>query len=96
MAFIKLIKMMIAPIIFCTVVIGIAGMEDMKKKSAKPAAWPFCILKSSARLALVVGLFMVNILQPGVGMHIDVDSLDTKGISGLYGPRKDANHGGFL
>ena len=38
-AFIKLVKMIIAPIIFCTVVIGIAGMEDMKK-SARPAVWP--------------------------------------------------------
>lgn len=43
--FIKLIKMIIAPIIFCTVVIGIAGMEDMKR-SAAPAAWPCCISRS--------------------------------------------------
>ena len=46
--FIKLIKMIIAPIIFCTVVIGIAGMEDMKKKSVKRAVWPCCTLRSSA------------------------------------------------
>ena len=48
-AFIKGIKMLSAPIIFCTVVVGIAGMEDMKR-SARRAALPFCILKSSALL----------------------------------------------
>ena len=45
--FIKLIKMIIAPIIFCTVVVGIAGMEDMKR-SARPAGWRCCISRSSA------------------------------------------------
>src|SRR5450759_1450988 len=76
--FIKLIKMIIAPIIFCTVVVGIAGMEDMKKvgKTGGLALLYFEIVSS---IALVVGLTIVNVLGPGVGMNIDPNSLDTKG-----------------
>ena len=85
--FIKLIKMMIAPIIFCTVVIGIAGMEDMKKVG-KTGGMALLYFEIVSTLALVVGLFMVNILQPGAGMHIDVHSLDTKGIAAYTGPGK--------
>ena len=63
--FIKLIKMIIAPIIFCTVVIGIAGMEDMKKvgKTGGLALLYFEVVSS---IALIVGLVIVNIVQPGV------------------------------
>src|SRR5690349_7291440 len=75
--FIKLIKMMIAPIIFCTVVVGIAGMEDMKKvgKTGGLALLYFEIVSS---IALVVGLVIINIVQPGTGMNVDVNSLDAK------------------
>src|SRR5512143_3686624 len=64
-AFIKLIKMIIAPIIFCTVVVGIAGMEDMKKvgKTGGLALLYFEIVSSSA---LLVGIVIVNTVQPGV------------------------------
>src|SRR6187455_3734530 len=72
--FIKLIKMIIAPIIFCTVVVGIAGMEDMKKvgKTGGLALLYFEIVSS---IALVVGLVIINIVQPGAGMNIDPASL---------------------
>jgi aerobic C4-dicarboxylate transport protein len=85
--FIKLIKMMIAPIIFCTVVIGIAGMEDMKKvgKTGGLALLYFEVVSS---VALVVGLVVINLLQPGAGMNIDPKSLDTKGIAAYTGPGK--------
>src|SRR5438309_9583916 len=85
--FIKLIKMMIAPIIFCTVVIGIAGMEDMKKvgKTGGLALLYFEVVSS---IALVVGLVIVNIAQPGVGMNIDPATLDTKAIAQYTGPGK--------
>src|SRR5690349_21602385 len=75
--FIKLIKMIIAPIIFCTVVVGIAGMEDMKKvgKTGGLALLYFEIVSS---IALVVGLVIINIVQPGTGMNVDVNSLDAK------------------
>ena len=79
-AFIKLIKMIIAPIIFCTIVVGIAGMEDMKKvgKTGGLAVLYFEVVSS---IALVIGLFVVNLWQPGVGMNVDVSTLDTKGIA---------------
>jgi len=85
--FIKLIKMIIAPIIFCTVVVGIAGMEDMKKvgKTGGLALLYFEIVSS---LALVVGLLIVNFAQPGTGMNVDPKSLDTKGIAAYTGPGK--------
>ena len=85
--FIKLIKMMIAPIIFCTVVVGIAGMEDMKKvgKTGGLALLYFEVVSS---IALVVGLLLVNLLKPGAGMNIDPATLDTKALSAYTGPGK--------
>lgn len=78
-AFIKGIKMLIAPIIFCTVVLGIAGMEDMKKVG-KTGGLALLYFEVVSTIALLVGLVVVNVLQPGVGMNIDPASLDTKGI----------------
>ncbi len=86
-AFIKLIKMMIAPIIFCTVVVGIAGMEDMKKVG-KTGGMALLYFEVVSTLALIVGLIVVNVMQPGVGMNIDVHTLDTKGLSAFAGPGK--------
>ena len=85
--FIKLIKMIIAPIIFCTVVVGIAGMEDMKKvgKTGGLALLYFEVVSS---VALIVGLIVVNLVQPGAGMNIDVATLDTKGIASYTQPGK--------
>ena len=85
--FIKLIKMIIAPIIFCTVVIGIAGMEDMKKvgKTGGLALLYFEVVSS---IALVIGLVIVNVVQPGVGMNVDASALDTKSIAAYTGPGK--------
>ena len=93
--FIKLIKMIIAPIIFCTVVVGIAGMEDMKKvgKTGGLALLYFEIVSS---LALVIGLVIVNLVQPGAGMHIDPKALDTKAISAYTGPGKMVGTTDFL
>jgi aerobic C4-dicarboxylate transport protein len=78
--FIKLIKMIIAPIIFCTVVIGIAGMEDMKKVG-RVGGKALLYFEVVSTLALVIGLVVVNVLQPGVGMNIDVATLDTKALT---------------
>ena len=94
-AFIKGIKMLIAPIIFCTVVLGIAGMEDMKKvgKTGGLALLYFEVVSS---LALIIGLIIVNVLQPGSGMNIDPASLDTKGIVAYTGPGKIGTTTEFL
>src|ERR1035437_6867048 len=80
--FIKLIKMIIAPVIFCTVVTGIAGMEDMKKvgRVGGKALLYFEIVSS---LALAIGLLVVSVIQPGVGMNADVTKLDTKALTAL-------------
>lgn len=85
--FIKLIKMIIAPIIFCTVVVGIAGMEDMKKvgKTGGLALLYFEVVSS---IALIVGLLIVNVVQPGAGMHVDPASLDAKSVAAYTGPGK--------
>ena len=93
--FIKLIKMIIAPIIFCTVVVGIAGMEDMKKvgKTGGLALLYFEVVSS---IALVVGLVIVNFVQPGAGMNVDPAALDTKGIAAYTGPGKMASTTDFL
>jgi aerobic C4-dicarboxylate transport protein len=93
--FIKLIKMIIAPIIFCTVVVGIAGMEDMKKvgKTGGLALLYFEIVSS---IALVVGLVVINLVQPGSGMNIDASTLDTKSIAAYTGPGKMASTTEFI
>jgi aerobic C4-dicarboxylate transport protein len=74
-AFIKLIRMLIAPIIFCTVVTGIAHMADMARvgRVAIKAIVYFEVMTS---IALVIGLLAVNILKPGAGMNVDVSKLN--------------------
>ena len=77
--FIKLIKMMIAPIIFCTVVTGIAGMENMKA-IGKTGVLALLYFEIVSTIALVVGLVIVNVVKPGVGMNVDVSTLDAKSV----------------
>jgi aerobic C4-dicarboxylate transport protein len=85
--FIKLIKMIIAPIIFCTVVVGIAGMEDMKKVG-KTGGLALLYFEVVSTLALIIGLVIVNFVQPGVGMNVDASTLDTKSIAAYTAPGK--------
>jgi len=78
--FIKLIKMIIAPIIFCTVVTGIAGMEDMKKVG-RVGAKALIYFEILSTVALLIGLVVVSVIQPGVGLNADVTKLDTKALA---------------
>lgn len=78
--FIKLIKMIIAPIIFCTVVTGIAGMDDMKKVG-RVGAKSLLYFEVVSSIALVIGLAVVTLIQPGAGFNADVSSLDTKALA---------------
>ena len=78
-AFIKMIKMLIAPIIFCAVVHGIAGMEDLKRVG-RVGIKALIYFEVVTTLALIVGLVIVNILQPGAGMNVDAKAIDTKSI----------------
>jgi len=93
--FIKLIKMIIAPIIFCTVVVGIAGMEDMKKVG-KTGGLALLYFEVVSTIALIVGLVTVNLIQPGAGMNVDASTLDTKGIAAYTGPGKMVGTVDFL
>ena len=74
-AFIKLIRMLIAPIIFCTVVSGIAHMADMTRVG-RVAIKALVYFEVMTTVALIVGLLAVNILQPGTGMNVDVSKLN--------------------
>ena len=78
--FVKLIKMAIAPIIFCTVVSGIAGMQDMKAVG-KTGGYALLYFEIVSTLALVIGLVVVNLAEPGVGMHVDPSTLDASSIA---------------
>jgi len=93
--FIKLIKMIIAPIIFCTVVVGIAGMEDMKKVG-KTGGYALLYFEIVSSIALIVGLVIVNVVQPGAGMNIDASTLDTKGIAAYTKPGQMQSTTDFL
>ncbi|MEY3761389.1 MAG: hypothetical protein RIR39_2880, partial [Pseudomonadota bacterium] len=78
--FIKLIKMIIAPIIFCTVVTGIAGMQDMDKVG-RVGIKALLYFEVVSTLALIIGLIVVHVIKPGVGMNVDASTLDTKSLS---------------
>ncbi|HKS57712.1 MAG TPA: dicarboxylate/amino acid:cation symporter [Steroidobacteraceae bacterium] len=79
-AFIKLITMLIAPVIFCTVVVGIAAMERMRDVG-KTGVLALVYFEVVSTLALIVGLVIVNVVQPGAGMNIDPATLDPKAVA---------------
>jgi Na+/H+-dicarboxylate symporter len=89
-AFIKFVKMMIAPIVFCTIALGIAKMSNMKEvgKTLVKAMGLFYLLTF---IALATGLAAVYLMQPGVGMHISPSALDPS-IAAKY-VKPDAPHG---
>jgi len=80
-AFIKLVKMIIAPVIFLTVVTGIAGMRDLEKVG-RVAGKAMIYFLTFSTLALIVGLIVGNLIQPGAGLHIDPATLDPKAVAG--------------
>lgn len=79
-AFVKLIKMVIAPVIFLTVCTGIAGMADLKQ-TGRIAGKAMLYFLCFSTLALVIGMVVANVVRPGAGMHIHADSLDTRSVS---------------
>lgn len=93
--FIKLIKMIIAPIIFCTVVIGIASTDDVKKVG-KTGALALLYFEVVSTLALVIGLVVVNVVRPGVGMNVDLRTLDSSAVQAYTGARKLESAKDFL
>jgi len=93
--FIKLVKMIIAPVIFLTVASGIAAMGDLKKvgRVAGKALLYFLVFST---LALFVGMLASHIVQPGAGLHIDPASLDHKTVANYVNQAHDATVTGFL
>ena len=92
--FIKLIKMLLAPVIFATIVVGIARMGDLKEVG-KVGAKALLYFEVLSTIALVVGLLVVNILKPGVGMNVDPATLDGKSIS-AYTSAAETQHAGAV
>jgi len=95
LGFIKLIKMLIGPVIFCTVVTGIAGVEDMKKVG-KTGGLALLYFEVMSTVALCVGLVVVNLFKPGSGMNVDPRTLDAGSIAEYTAPGKLQSVGDFL
>lgn len=93
--FIRLIKMIIAPVIFCTVVQGIAGSEDMKRVG-RTGGLALLYFEVVSTLALIIGLLVVNVLGPGKGMNVDVKTLDATAVAAYAGPGKMESVKDFL
>lgn len=85
--FIKLIKMTIAPLIFCTVVVGIAGMKDLKAVG-KAGGLALLYFEAASTVALAIGLVVINVVRPGAGMNVDAARLDTSSIAEYTDPHK--------
>lgn len=93
--FIKLIRMLIAPIIFCTVVLGIAKMDDMSRVG-RVAVKGLLYFEVMTTIALVVGLVVVNLWQPGAGMNVNASNLDTQSIKNYVAQGHDTGIVPFL
>ena len=91
-AFIKLVKMIIAPVIFLTIVTGIAGMRDLGA-IGRVAARAFAYFLFFSTLALIIGMVVANVVRPGDGLDIDPATLDASKVSRLcrQGARHDAD-----
>ena len=86
--FIKLIKMIIAPVIFCTVVAGIAGMQDMKK-IGRVGGKALLSFEVASTFALAIGLLVANVVKPGAGFNVDAAHLDASSIAQYTSKAKD-------
>lgn len=93
--FLKLVKLMVAPLIFCTVVHGIASMSDMKSVG-RVGLKALIYFEVMTTIALALGIVAVNVMQPGVGMHIDPATLDVSAIASYTKAAHDQTVVGFL
>ena len=93
--FIKLIRMVIAPIIFCTVVVGIANVGDMKKLG-RIGVKALLYFEVVSALSLLLGLIVVTIFQPGAGINATAATLDAKSVQDYAGPGKALHTVDFL
>lgn len=93
--FIKLVKMTIGPLIFCTVVVGIAGMRNLRTVG-KAGGLALLYFEVVTTLALVIGLVVINLVRPGAGMNVDASRLDTSAIAEYTDPHKAKSTVQFL
>jgi aerobic C4-dicarboxylate transport protein len=93
--FIRLIKMLIGPVIFCTIVTGLAGMQDMKK-AGRVGLKAIIYFEVLTTIALMIGLIAINVLHPGQGMNIDATKLDTSGLKDVALSKKPESAVDFL
>ena len=93
--FIKLVKMIIAPVIFLTVSLGIAHMRDMKKVGGV-AGKAFAYFFTFSTLALIVGLIVANVVRPGAGMNIDPATLDAGAVEGYSAAAQEQSIVAFI
>ncbi len=94
-AFIKLVKMVISPVIFLTVATGIAGMRDLGGLG-RVTAKAFAYFLTFSTLALIIGLAVALVVQPGAGLNVDPATLDTHGIADYLTKAHDESIVGFL
>ncbi len=94
-AFIKLVKMIIAPVIFLTIVIGIAGMRDLRR-TGRVAAKAFGYFLAFSTLALIIGLIVGNVIQPGRGLNIDPATLNAGAVAQYSTAAHETTIVGFL
>jgi aerobic C4-dicarboxylate transport protein len=78
--FIALVKMLIGPVIFCTVVLGIAGAGDMKKVG-RVGGKALLYFETVSNISLIIGLIVVNVVKPGAGFNVDPATLDTGAVA---------------
>ncbi len=86
--FIKLVRMIIAPVIFCTVVHGVAAMNDMRRVG-RVAIKAIIYFEAITIVALIFGLVTVNVARPGAGMNVDLNALDANSLSTIAAAAKD-------
>jgi aerobic C4-dicarboxylate transport protein len=94
-AFIKLVKMVITPVIFLTIVTGVAGMRDLAAVG-RVAAKAFAYFLAFSTVALVVGMIVANVIQPGAALHIDPASLDASKVADYAAKAHESTVTGFL
>src|SRR5262245_49804258 len=93
--FIKLVRMIIAPVIFCTVVAGLAGSAGMKI-IGKAGVLSLAYFEVVSTLALVIGLVVVNLVQPGAGMNVDAAAIDARSVAPYVSAGRAQSATGFL
>ena len=93
--FIKLVRMIVAPIIFCTVVVGVAGAGDMKSVG-KAGFVCLVYFEAVSTLALIIGLLVVNLARPGAGMNVDAATIDARAVAQYATAGRAQTPSGFL